>query len=251
MKTQTLFSLPFFNGSLHEAVKYIRHSIQEKKFLGVATPNPEQIILAQNDTNFQKVLEQFDLFLPDGQGIIWASKRLGTPLQERITGVEVVERLLMIVRDKNWKVLVVGGEGYEKEIINVQIPIIKKIQTETCDVFWVAGFDKSNTDHSKKVLDWVKKEQPEIVFVALGAPYQEQWIIQHRDELIKANVRVAMVVGGAFDVLTGKVVRAPKLVRSIGLEWFWRLVQEPWRWRRQLSLIRFIQMVISSTGQKI
>lgn len=98
------------------------------------------------------------------------------------------------------------------------------------------------TEHTA-LLSCIQSVAPDILFVAFGAPAQEKWVIEHKAVLEKAGVRLVMVVGGAFDMLLGKVERAPQWMRSIGLEWLYRLIQEPWRWKRQIALITFMKLV--------
>ena len=118
------------------------------------------------------------------------------------------------------------------------------------DVAGRVGWDPGATDISKEteaeagaVIKKINDLGTDILFVAYGAPWQERWVIGHRKELEKAGVRVAMVVGGAFDMVAGKVARAPLGWRKVGLEWLWRLVKEPWRIKRQLRLVRFVFML--------
>ena len=118
--------------------------------------------------------------------------------------------------------------------------------SEKSALYWHEAFlnvTQQTQEENIVLLDFIRKLKPVAVFVALGAPHQEKWIVDNKKFLEESGVRVAMVVGGSFDVLLGKIARAPKWMQKIGLEWLFRLFQEPWRWRRQLKLLSFVKMV--------
>ena len=232
-----ILALDYFNGKRAAAVDLIvaraEGAVGADVFV-VFTPNPEQIVLAQNDAEFAKILPQADLLLPDGNGIVMASKLLGHPLTERIAGVDVVAEILQRVDPT--KILVLGGRDYAGQKFH-----------------WIEGYAdvaKPTAAEEAAVKAEITKRKPEILFVAFGAPFQEKWISAHREFLHHNQVHVAMVVGGAFDFLTGKTSRAPEWMQHTGLEWLHRLIQEPWRWRRQLRLVDFCVLVIGEWWKK-
>lgn len=278
-ETQTLFGLPFFSGTVTQAVDLIWKKILDNEFVTVATPNPEQIVQMKEHAQFSQALKTFDLFLPDGQGIVWAARKAGRPLHERIPGVDVVRQLLDELNSTDGVGLLIGGRGYDEapnetgakkmsgaaEIQHQRAEKREEIHSdkdtqvvipkarfmplpEFKHLYWLENFDKQNPNDTQLALEWIQKNHPMMVFVALGAPYQEMWIAKYREQLQKAGVRCVMVVGGTFDVLTGRVQRAPDIMQNLGLEWLWRLIKEPWRWRRQLRLIRYLILVLS--GEK-
>jgi exopolysaccharide biosynthesis WecB/TagA/CpsF family protein len=168
---------------------------------------------------------------------------------------------------KNQAVLVIGGRGYENSGEVVEKIGTQKIREKHSDskaaafdlyqldlenvgsVYWLEAYQdaaKPTTAEEaliEKVLQVIK---PRYVFVAFGAPAQENWLVTHKQQLVKHHVRVAMAVGGSFDILTGILSRAPSLFLKLNLEWLYRLIQEPWRWKRQLQLVSFIKLVIQS-----
>lgn len=247
---QTLFDIPFFATTKEDAVALIVRSVKDDDFLTIATPNPEQIIQAEEDFEFKQTLSEFDLFLPDGQGVVSASKILGKPLTERIAGIDVVSDLLVKMKEENWTGLIVGGKGYESRKVADSEDNFFEIKISNTPLFWYKDFDRNEAADTEDILNWVKKHTPTFIFVALGAPYQENWIIKQREELEKAGVKCAMVVGGAFDVLSGELKRAPETIQELGLEWGWRLLQQPSRWRRQLRLAKFAKLVFQQVGKK-
>ncbi|MBQ6450275.1 WecB/TagA/CpsF family glycosyltransferase [bacterium] len=206
----------------------------------IMTPNPEQIVLAARDEAFHDCLRAADYLLPDGQGLVWASGAAA-----RLTGADTCLALLALAHKQNLKILLVGGryqapDGRLRVVANGQ----------TYDLAYAPGYQQARqpTDQEEQAIRaLIAHLRPEIVLVALGAPTQEQWLIDHRELLRQSRVRLAMAVGGSFDFLTGRLRRAPTLWQKFHLEWLYRLWQEPHRWRRQLALPVFVYKKI--TGQ--
>lgn len=197
----------------------------------ICTVNPEFVIDANADPTFAAVLQQADLCVPDGIGILWAAQRKGVALTERVTGSDGIYRICEHAALRNWRVYFLGAaEGVAKQTARQLQSLYPALQ--------VAGYHSGNpTD-----LEWTEiaallhHARPDILFVAFGHPKQDLWIASHREEL---PVKVAIGVGGAFDFVVGIQQRAPKLWQQLGLEWLYRLVQEPKRWRRMLKLPLF------------
>jgi N-acetylglucosaminyldiphosphoundecaprenol N-acetyl-beta-D-mannosaminyltransferase len=212
--------------------KYLEDGSQAKL---VMTPNPEQIVQAKHDSKFYRTLKESDLLLPDGIGIVLASKFIGgvqrkPSLKQRIAGVDIVSDLIEISQDKKYSIMLIGGKGYQDKL-SQKYPDLK--------IEWVEDYQ-----NEKLIAQQLKKLKPAIVFVALGAPKQETWLVEHKELLNKSGVKIGMAVGGSFDFLLGKVERAPRLMRQLGLEWLFRLFKQPWRWKRQLRLVEFMGLVI-------
>ncbi len=238
-----LLGINLFSGTLNSLLITLVDQVKQgKKPLVVFTPNPEQFIQARHNPEFMKTLEQADVRVPDGVGLIWADRILAkssdgqaagsSNITERISGIDLVTSLLDQAAGDTWPVVVLGGRGYES---------LPK------GVTWIPGYQTISTPtalEEKEVAKQLSSIRPKIVFVALGAPWQEQWILDHLDLLNSSGVKLAMVVGGAFDVITGKLPRAPQVIQRFGLEWAYRLWREPWRWRRQLRLVEFVWLVI-------
>lgn len=244
----------------YELLKNIVSQVEVgKKLQTVFTPNPEQLVFAKSHSSFEKTLGKADVLLPDGIGIVIGSQILSafgkqTPILERVTGVDVVTELLEKLPKK--KILIIGGRDYEGsqyqnwKVVKAGSKLGGKSELKSKGqsiLYWHEAFlnvSQPTEVEKKQLLEYIKKLEPDVVFVALGAPYQEEWIIENKATLETSGVRIAMVVGGAFDMLLGKVKRAPKWMQRIGLEWLFRLYQEPWRWRRQLNLLVFMKMVV-------
>jgi N-acetylglucosaminyldiphosphoundecaprenol N-acetyl-beta-D-mannosaminyltransferase len=217
------------------------------KLAYIFTPNPEQIIESRQNSTFLKALQQATWLLPDGIGLVWASQLLAQkkkirPLTQRITGVEMVEELLKVAREERRRVLIIGGFYDGQYHAGIQA-----IFEKTWDCVMTPGYadiSQPTPQEEENVALVIKKVKPELVFVAFGAPHQELWVVNHHDLLEKNGAKLAMVVGGSFDFIFGKVRRAPVWVQRLSLEWLYRLIRQPWRWRRQLRLIQFIWLTI-------
>lgn len=198
---------------LEDAVDLVGEWIKQDKKRYIVTVNPEFVMLAQKDTEFKKILNRADLAIPDGTGLRLADRRLN-----RVTGVDLMLSLI----NKGYKTLLIGAR-----------PGIAQAVAKKLGVFGLTELD------TKKI----NKIKPDLLFVALGMGKQEKWIVKN---LPKLNVKVAMGVGGALDQIAKPRLRAPKIIRQIGLEWLWRLVMQPWRIRRQWQLVRFVWKVLTN-----
>jgi N-acetylglucosaminyldiphosphoundecaprenol N-acetyl-beta-D-mannosaminyltransferase len=240
--------------------------------LVIVTPNPEQIVLAASDTHFADILNRADVAVPDGIGVIWASRVLGWGEEktdgdrkiQRIPGIELFEDLVALAGKKRIRIGLIGGLGdlavKALECLQARHQNLKgdtnpapKLMVEGHSLKLLgAGHEKTKNSPSvlayvSHVVSWIKDNDIAMVFVGLGAPKQEYLI----EELVKKwekekieNPVVLMAVGGSYDIITGKFSRAPLLMRLIGFEWLWRLIREPWRLRRQLALFSFSWMVL-------
>ncbi len=244
-----LSKLVFFSSAKHQLLeKLLGQSANLRNTTYIFTPNPEQLVEADRNPAFAQALQQADILLPDGMGVVLASKLLSKkglvkPVKERITGVEVTADILQWAGANRKKVAIIGGRDYDR--------LLKKKYPQV-HLVWSAGYAnvQQPTQEEEQVLAaFLTAEKPDIVFVAFGAPWQELWVMEHRAVLATFNPAIVMVVGGSFDFLLGKVPRAPKLLQALGLEWFYRLLLQPWRWRRQLALITFTKKVLQEYFQ--
>ena len=204
----------------------------------IVTPNPEFIMMAQNDQGFKKILNDADLSIPDGIGL-----NLFGGIKNRITGVDLMEKLIALSSEKAYTVGFLGGEkGVAKRLVErlkKQYPnLTVRYAIEGPVIPAKAGI---YTNKDLWIPDLVRDDKVDILFVAFGQGKQEKWIASN---LEKIPVKVAMGVGGTFDYLSGEVMRAPKLIRDLGLEWLFRLIREPWRIKRQVALLKFIWLML-------
>ncbi|HUS69809.1 MAG TPA: WecB/TagA/CpsF family glycosyltransferase [Anaerolineae bacterium] len=202
----------------------------------VATVNPEFIAAAQDDPHFAQILNRAHLNLPDGQGLIWAARILGTPLKQRVTGVDTVLKLAELSAEKGYRSYLLGAAD------GVAAAAARQLQVR------FPGLDIAGThagsplpEEDERLVTEIRRANAQLLFVAYGAPYQEKWIARN---LAQLGVPLAMGVGGAFDFVSGEANRAPHWVQRMGLEWLHRLIHQPWRWRRMLALPRFVLLVL-------
>ena len=192
----------------------------------IFTPNPEIIMLAQGNAKLQNALESADLCLPDGIGVVIASRIMKKPLQERVAGFD----FLMKMMDKGYKTFLLGARG----------DVVKRAAERLENV---VGFRDGyfGEDETESIIKQINDSKAEFLVVGLGAPKQELWIYENREKLA---CKVAMGVGGCIDVIAGEVKRAPKLWQKLCLEWLYRAVKEPKRFGRLMVLPKFIIQVI-------
>ena len=202
----------------------------------IATVNPEFVMEARRNPTFAAVLAQTDLCLADGVGLLWAARRMGQPLPERVTGSDGVPLIAQRAAERGWGLYLLGaGPGVAQrtgEILQGRYPGLRVVGA-------YAG-TPADAD-APEIVARIRETRPDILFVAYGAPRQDLWIGKHREAL---GVPVMMGVGGSFDFVAGVQKRAPRWVQRVNLEWFYRLVTQPWRWRRQLALPRFAWAVV-------
>ncbi len=204
----------------------------------IFTPNPEFIMKAQEDDVFFEALSQADLVIPDGIGLIIASKIHKLGLSQRVTGVEMMTRILEHCNRSGKSIYLLGGKPGVAEMAS------RRIQDQFPHLL-VKGYQDGYYDQSLayKVVDDINEKKPDVVFVGLGSPRQEIWISKNKKIL---NTHVAMGVGGAIDVFAGTVKRAPKWTQSLGIEWLYRLIKQPSRFRRMLVLPKFLLKVLTT-----
>lgn len=216
--------------SLESVLNLIVEKIASDKKLWLVTPNPEFLVAAQQDEEFKRRLNQADLAIPDGVGLLLASWFLGTKprLAKRVAGADVVERILVIAGQRGWNIGVVGARRGERQEIET---LIKNLKLK---------IENLHIEAQELTPGWEKKKH-DIVFACQGMGEQERWIEQNWQ---KAQAKIFVGVGGSLDFFSGFAARAPVWIRRMGLEWFWRLVSQPWRWRRQVNLLKFVWLVL-------
>ncbi len=227
---------------------------QEHKKHMIVTPNPEMVVHAQKDNAFKRVLNSASLAVPDGIGILWAAhylnrdpaknrwvekikvlstlfqvlfkmKAIYKVLPARVTGADLLFRVVEESQKNGWKIFLLGAAPGVADIA------IERLLKRYPQAIFAGSFAGTPAEtHEDELCERIRNAQPDILFVAYGSPAQEEWISRNLDKL--GSVKVAIGVGGAIDFAAGKAKRAPKLLRSLGLEWFWRLVTQPSRFKR-------------------
>jgi N-acetylglucosaminyldiphosphoundecaprenol N-acetyl-beta-D-mannosaminyltransferase len=208
----------------------------------VYTPNSEMVVNAAKDKEFLEILKSGDLVVPDGIGLILASRIYGSPLPERVTGFDLMTRMLEMLDEGGRSVCLLGGKpGIAQRAAGNISRMFPSLQIKGT----FHGYFKEQ--EVPGIVERINSSGADVLFVALGSPKQEKWISSNRETL---NVSIAMGVGGSLDVLAGEVARAPAVFRKAGLEWFYRLVTQPWRAARMLSLPVFVFKVFIDRGRR-
>ncbi|RBW67598.1 WecB/TagA/CpsF family glycosyltransferase [Bacillus taeanensis] len=228
----SILGVDFVNTTMRDMLACLKsHLLKEEKTF-VVTANPEIVMFAEKDSDYKQLLKKATYITPDGIGVVKAAKMLNEPMTERVTGYDMLRGLLQIANDEALKVYMVGAkpEVLEKAVSNVknEYPNVN-----------IVGFHDGyfNEEQSKEIAKEIAEKEPDLVFVALGFPRQEQWIASYYDMYKKG---IFMGVGGSFDVLAGEVKRAPVIWQKLNVEWLYRLVKQPSRWRRMLVLPLFM-----------
>ncbi|MFF2877748.1 WecB/TagA/CpsF family glycosyltransferase [Gottfriedia sp. NPDC057991] len=183
--------------------------------------NASKINLMKQDDQLTEIVNSCPIINADGQSVVWAAKILNKPLPERVTGIDLFENLVKISSLKEYKLFFFGAsEDVVKRVVN----IYKEKYPEINIVGYRSGYFTEAEE--KKIVNDIKKVEPDILFVAFSSPKKEYWINKYLYDL---NVPFVMGVGGSFDVIAGLTTRAPKWMQQAGLEWFHRFIQEPKR----------------------
>ena len=241
----TLFNTPVDVLSLNETVEFIDKSIQEGLQLVHTCINANKVVLMETDEELHNSVSKADIISADGQAVVWASQLLNKPLPERVPGIDLMESLLELAYKK----------GYSSFFFGAQQDVVEnivKLYSEKYSPDIIGGY--RNGYYEAKDLPEIAKQindsGSELLFVAIPSPKKENFINQYEKSM--PNVKLLMGVGGSFDVVTGKVKRAPKWMQDNGLEWLFRLIQEPNKmWRRYLiGNLKYIQIVIRELLKK-
>ncbi len=248
LRKKNILNVEITDASKGEILEYIIKGLARngKKYF-IVTPNPEILVMANRNSDYQKVLNKAEIALADGIGVVIASQILGKPLKERITGVDLLESLCLRVAEKPITVGFLGGKpGVAErtaECLGKKYPSLKIVfaVSEWSEDGFIDIDLASTVKNPSSTLNLLPSKSIDILFVAFGAPKQELWMDENLDKL---PVKVAIGVGGSFDYISGEVLRAPLLIRLIGFEWLFRLIVQPWRIKRQLTLLKFVCLVL-------
>ena len=202
----------------------------------IVTINAEMLVAAHDDPALAQLLNAADLVVPDSVGVMLASRLLGHPLRERVTGSDGIFRLAARCAAQGYRPFFLGAaQGVAALVAERLVAANPGLEVAGC----YAG--SPCTEDEEEILAQVRSVAPDVLLVAYGVPAEERWIARNR---LRLGVPVMIGVGGTFDFVAGVTRRAPVWMRRLGLEWLHRLVQEPWRWRRQLALPRFAVLVV-------
>ncbi len=241
MQTSTVLGVNVHAINSAEALRIIEEFILSGTPHIVVTADASAVVMAQSDPDLMEIINTADLVTPDGAGILWAARRLGTPLAERVSGVDLVQALCERGAETGHKPFLLGAApGIAEEAayaLEQQYPGLKIAGTHH-------GF--FTPEESDALVRKIRECKPDMLFVAMGQPRQEKWIRQYMEAM---GVPVSMGVGGTFDVLSGRVKRAPVWMQRSGLEWIYRLARNPRKIDKCSTLPVFVMKVLAA-GRK-
>ena len=236
------FGIFFDDGSPDEITEKARSLIGSNRGVYAVTPNPEIVLAAQKDSALRDAILSADLILPDGVGLVWASRILGRPLRHRLPGIDFACRLLNERAGRGGSVFLLGAD-----------PGVAQLAGESLSKAYpglrIAGTQHGYfaADEEASILEEIRLSGAELLFVCLGSPKQELWMNRWSAEL----PGVLMIgLGGALDVFSGRLRRASKLWQHLGLEWLYRLLQEPRRMKRTIRLPGILWAAMREKGRK-
>jgi N-acetylglucosaminyldiphosphoundecaprenol N-acetyl-beta-D-mannosaminyltransferase len=227
---ETFLGIDVCTDNYEQLASKLMEDIDRNRKSFIVAINPEKIMKAQEDERLRELLNQATYQIPDGIGVILASIIKGGKIRSRVTGIDMMLRLCQEASIHGKKIFLYGAKpgvaDEAKRKLEEKFPGIQIVGT-------MHGYEKDE----KVVIDAINQSQADILFVALGSPTQEYWIVKHMHSLVP---KVYQGVGGSFDVVSGRLKRAPLIFQKLGLEWLYRLIKEPWRWKRQLVLPKFL-----------
>lgn len=216
-----------------ETLNKIEDFINDQKQHYIVTSNPEIVLKASRDIYYQGILNNADLSLADGFGLILGSWFVGDPIYHRVTGIDLTYKIIKLSADKGYKLFFLGGQKNAAQIAKTKLELkYKNIQIEGIEEGF-SNIQKITLEENNQIIEKIKNSGAQILLVAYGAPFQEKWIYENLAKI--SNIKIAIGVGGTFDFISGRILRAPKIFRKIGLEWLWRLFMEPNRIKRILN----------------
>lgn len=234
MNAVKIFQTSVHNLSSRQAVEAAESFIQNRSSAQVVTLNTEMILRAEKDSSFLSIINEANLRIADSAGVVAALKILGTPVKEKIPGIDYFRMLLKMLSEKQGSVFLFGGRpGVAQQAADVilnQYPGIR-----------IAGVSDGYNYSSEDVCREINRTEPDVVAVCLGSPKQEIWINQHSKNL---HSGVLVGLGGTFDVIAGESKLAPQAWRDHGLEWLYRLIHDPKRIGRMIKLPQIIFMAV-------
>ena len=216
--------------NLDSAVDQVRYFLRSGKTNQIVTVNLDFVAIARRDADFRDTLNGADLAVADGMPLVWVSRMGDEPLPRRLTGVELVDECCQVAVETDTSIFLLGAApgvaDVAAERLRDRFPGLRIVGV------YAPPFGPLTTEENERILQAIDAARPDFLFVALGAPQQDMWIRANRDRL---DVPVCMGVGCVLDLLAGVVSRAPAWMQHAGLEWLFRLLQEPARlWRRYI-----------------
>ncbi|ANF98506.1 WecB/TagA/CpsF family glycosyltransferase [Paenibacillus bovis] len=234
--TVPIYGLNVSKLNMNDTVSYLESIVGTGKPHQIITANPIMIMTALEQPQYMHIMKNAELLVPDGAGLVWAASTCGQPVAERVTGFDLLHRLLDVGQKHSWKVYLLGSTP---EVIQAAAARLQSLYPGIVIAGYRDGF--FGPDQDAEVIAGIREAAPDLLFVARGADTQEPWIGRYKQEL---GVPIMMGVGGSFDIISGKTKRAPVAFQKLRMEWFYRLMKEPYRYKRMLVLPKFALKVL-------
>ncbi len=234
-----IMGIPFISTTMDSLIEQLDERLEAEKQTFLVTANPEILMAADRDQKYYKTIQSADFVIPDGIGILVGAKILGNSIAERLPGFDLTLGLFKLAAQKGYKIFMLGAQESTLKTA------VQKVQDWHPGI-QIVGYQHGYTDvNAPEVIEAIREADPDIVLVGLGFPKQEYWIDTHKATFKKG---LFIGVGGSFDGIAGNMKRAPEIWRRLNVEWLYRLIQQPSRWRRMLALPAF---VLKMGGQRL
>ncbi|MEZ5815883.1 MAG: WecB/TagA/CpsF family glycosyltransferase [Hyphomicrobiaceae bacterium] len=219
------FAVPLDKIDLADAVELGRRAMRERRRLQIGDVNVAKLVDMQSNTDLRKCLEQSDLICADGMGVVLGCRLLGVPVGQRVAGIDLMSALIEVCAQEGFRPYFLGAK---QTVVEDMVARLSKQHPSLEIAGWRNGYFTS--DDEDQIVAEIRASGADCVFVGISSPIKERFLNRHRDDL---GVPLQMGVGGSFDVLSGHIPRAPVAVQRMGLEWLFRLLQEPRRLARR------------------
>ncbi len=247
----SIFGVNIDKLTLKDAEERVKSFLNSNTINTIYTPNTEIVMEARKDDELKELLNNGELVIPDGIGLVYASKIKKKTLPERVTGFDLSMKMLQIANENGYSIFLVGGKpgiaDTAAENIKKEYPNINVVGSHH-GYFKGTHTGYKGHDEEIQVINEINESKPDIVFVGFGAPKQEKWIHENKNKL---NCKVIIGNGGTVDILAGTVKRAPEIYQKLGLEWLYRLLKDPKRIKRQMILPLFVLIVLFSRDEVV
>jgi len=242
LEQATILGVPVHRVRMEQALRTIEQLIATRTPHLVITADANAILIALDDPEFRQLMAEAALVTPDGAGLLWAGRYSGQPFPERVSGVDLVWHLTRLSHERGYRLFFLGAAPgvaeRARENLLRQFPQAQIVGTHH-------GY--FSAEQEPEVIAQIRAARPDVLLIAMGMPRQEKWAHRHRHAL---NTPVMIGVGGSFDVYAGVVKRAPRWLQQSGLEWLWRLIQDPRKIKKVRNLPRFVWRVMRDAKRR-